>query len=206
MDGQTPSDLRLNGVGEAAGGTYRQVTINGVGTVRGALQCARLRTQGVVKILGSVQADATQIHGVTSIQGDLVGGRVTLGGSLHIAAGCAADRVVGRGSLVIGGLLNAEEIRVTLQYGASQVGEIGAARIRITRAARRPDRAGRHPAEALSVHTVEGDDVYLEHTTAQVVRGNTVVIGPGCAIACVEYRSSLRQHPDAVIGREQRQA
>ncbi|TKH51903.1 cytoplasmic protein, partial [Bacillus cereus] len=46
---------------------------------------------------------------------------------------------------------------------------------------------------------VEGDDIYLEHTIAEVVRGNNVTIGPGCEISVVEYHTSFNQKGNAVV-------
>ena len=51
----------------------------------------------------------------------------------------------------------------------------------------------------LKAETIEGDDVYLEHTTAQVVRGNTVTIGEGCEIDLVEYRTDFKKTPGASV-------
>ncbi len=45
----------------------------------------------------------------------------------------------------------------------------------------------------LQTSIVEGDDIYLEHTIAEVVRGNNVTIGPGCEISVVEYHTSFNQ-------------
>ncbi|MGP3783292.1 hypothetical protein [Paenibacillus sp. 1A_MP2] len=41
---------------------------------------------------------------------------------------------------------------------------------------------------------IEGDDIELEYTEAEVVRGDKIKIGPGCRIGTVEYRSSLQIH------------
>jgi hypothetical protein len=49
------------------------------------------------------------------------------------------------------------------------------------------------------VDTIEGDDIYLEHTTAKVMRGDTVDIGDGCEIDLVEYRTDLKKTPDASV-------
>ncbi len=51
----------------------------------------------------------------------------------------------------------------------------------------------------LQTSIVEGDDIYLEHTIAEVVRGNNVTIGPGCEISVVEYHTSFNQKGNAVV-------
>ena len=50
--------------------------------------------------------------------------------------------------------------------------------------------------------SVEGDDIYLEYTTAKVVRGNTVRLGAGCKIDLVEYKTSLEKASDCIVKEE----
>ena len=52
---------------------------------------------------------------------------------------------------------------------------------------------------SLAAKVIEGDDIYLENTTADMVRGNKVKIGPGCQIGVVEYRDDFTHDPKATI-------
>jgi len=54
----------------------------------------------------------------------------------------------------------------------------------------------------LETTQIEGDEIYLEDTAGDVVRGNRVEIGPGCRIKMVEYHESLKAHPDAKIDKQ----
>jgi hypothetical protein len=51
------------------------------------------------------------------------------------------------------------------------------------------------------LHTsqIEGDEILLEDTTADIVRGKRVEIGPGCNIESVEYSESLRVVDGATV-------
>ena len=51
----------------------------------------------------------------------------------------------------------------------------------------------------LTADFIEGDGVRLERTTARAVRGNTVVIGPGCEIELVEYTGEHSASPEAKV-------
>ena len=46
---------------------------------------------------------------------------------------------------------------------------------------------------------IEGDEIYVEYTKAKVVRGNKVVIGPGCDIQSVEYREDFKALKDGNV-------
>lgn len=56
----------------------------------------------------------------------------------------------------------------------------------------------------LRAKLIEGDMLDLEYTSADVVRGGTVIIGQGCSIGRVEYRTGLTVHPDAQVGKEEK--
>ncbi|WP_216828547.1 hypothetical protein [Alkalihalobacterium elongatum] len=45
----------------------------------------------------------------------------------------------------------------------------------------------------LEANIIEGDNIFLEHTTAKVVRGKNVVIGAHCQIDLVEYSTSFKK-------------
>jgi len=51
----------------------------------------------------------------------------------------------------------------------------------------------------LPINLIEGDEIYLEYTTAKAVRGKNVTIGRGCNIELVEYVDNFNQHNDSFI-------
>lgn len=58
------------------------------------------------------------------------------------------------------------------------------------------------PAFTLEVETIEGDEIDLEGTKAELVRGKTVVIGAGCEIERVEYSGALTVDKAAKVGEQ----
>ena len=51
----------------------------------------------------------------------------------------------------------------------------------------------------LTADSIEGDDIHLEYTTANIVRGKRLVLGPGCAVALAEYSEYCEVSPDAQV-------
>jgi hypothetical protein len=47
------------------------------------------------------------------------------------------------------------------------------------------------------VESLEGDNIYLEHTTAKVVRGKQAALVPECDIRLVDYQTSYKSHKTA---------
>jgi cytoskeletal protein CcmA (bactofilin family) len=106
-----------------------------------------------------------------------------------------------RGIFEIGGLLNAGQLDIKL-YRDCRAKEIGGEKIRIRKASLlhafsfffKPS-----PHARLTASVIEGDDIYLENTTAKAVRGNRVTIGPGCKIGTVEYKEHFEQKKDSIV-------
>ena len=222
MSDQNTNDVRIAGVGSSSGGTFRDVTVAGVGTIEGDIECRTFKVGGMADVHGSVKAETINIGGVANFAGDvaaesfkvggtadvrgkLTGGKVKVGGMITVAGGvdvqrvdlrgaftiegdCQAEVFDGRGAFKIHGLLNAGTVDVQL-WGRCEVREIGGERINV--------RQGRGFAFFLEQHlytdTIEADEVRLEDTTAKVVRGDTVEVGPGCQIELVEYVTDFKQ-------------
>lgn len=225
MTSGTIGDLKMDGIGTAAGGIYNNVEINGVckverdiearafdlnGRIRvaGSLAAGTLDIDGTLAVSGAVAADRTTIDGVVTVEGGYAGQQLRLNGLLTVGGDCAADLLVGEGVFKIGGLLSADEIQVKLQ-GRCSAKEIGGETIAIGRGRTGAWRSlwqwmvpGFTPE--LKAGIVEGDDIVLDHATVDIVRGDRVTIGRGCVVGRVEYRSELRKHASAQIGEEER--
>ncbi|MFL6517173.1 MAG: cytoplasmic protein, partial [Bacillus sp. (in: firmicutes)] len=102
------------------------------------------------------------------------------------------------GGFEIKGLLSADTIKVGLRFGQSTAEEIGGGKITVKKRSNSFLPFGKE-AGSLSAKVIEGDDIYLENTKADIVRGNKVKVGPGCQIGVVEYRNELTHNPKATI-------
>ncbi|MDG0791864.1 hypothetical protein OMP38_14080 [Cohnella ginsengisoli] len=223
MAGEMIGDLKMDGIGTAAGGVYKNVALNGVckvaadveaqvfnadGRIRveGHLTANELDLDGTLDVAGGVRASTAAIDGVITVKGAYSGRRVRLNGMLTVDEDCEMDMIEGEGAFKIGGLLNAGTIDLKLQ-GRGTAKEIGGESIRIVKG-----RTGAWQsiwqrmlpsfAQELIVDLIEGDVIELDHATVKVVRGDRVAIGEGCVIDRVEYRTELRKHPSARIGEE----
>lgn len=225
MGETTAPDLNINGVATAAGGRYREIRIDGVGTVsgsvrsegfrlngiasiRGSLETGRLNADGKIKVEGRLAAGTADVNGLVDVFGALTGDRLAIRGLLNVRGDCEAERFESEGGFDIEGLLNAGEVDVSL-HGRAKTREIGCESIRVRVAPKKNWKKlfqwllGKWAPE-LSAGTIEGDDIDLENTVAAVVRGNRVAIGPGCRIGRVEYRTELRKHPKGHVGEERK--
>jgi cytoskeletal protein CcmA (bactofilin family) len=209
--GGTYGDVTFNGSGTMNGDvdaiTYR---VNGAGTSNGRVKAKRVTVNGTASFNGELQANELVINGDASVRDGagvgklLVKGNFSVGGSLavhevdlrgflRVGGECQAESFVGEGGFTVSGLLNAGNIDVAVLAPCSAK-EIGGERIVF----RQP--TGNLASftglltiwaeKRLTAETIEGDIVWLENTTAKVVRGTQVTVGVGCVIDLVEYTES----------------
>ena len=226
-DGREPRlpNLKVDGISRAPGGHYRIVNVNGVVTVAGDVRAESIKVDGHTKLLGSVDAETFACDGVTRVEGELrsgnartngvltvdgaaSGGELRQSGMLNVKGDCSYERFVSDGGFAIDGLLNADVIEAKL-FAPCRARDIGGEKIAVTAKpknmlSRLWQRTFRKLSVELTADTIEGDDIALEETTAGVVRGNRVVIGRGCRIGKVEYRSELVVHPGAAVAKEEK--
>ncbi|WP_342561717.1 hypothetical protein NST84_18925 [Paenibacillus sp. FSL R7-0345] len=222
MDEQQLPDLLLTGVTGGAGGRYNKVSLdgvckvngnvsarmfqgNGVITVLGDAVTEELQANGKIKINGSLQAERIGGDGLVTVNRDLRGESCRLNGKLNVKGNCDLEELNGEGVFEIKGLLSAGHVNFTL-HGQAKAGGIGVESLVI-----RSLDGGIWNKLASSIISklkaqlittiIEGDVLDLECTSAEVVRGGVVRIGPGCSIGRVEYLTELTVHPDAAVGR-----
>lgn len=105
--------------------------------------------------------------------------------------------------------MSADEVRIRLGFSTSRVDEIGGGRIDVRllpisaigsffRSLFMGGTAG------LETRAVEGDEIYLENTHAETVRGKNVVLGSGCVVDVVEYSGSLSKLEGARVREERK--
>jgi cytoskeletal protein CcmA (bactofilin family) len=209
--GGTYGDVTFNGSGTINGDvdavTYR---VNGAGTSNGRVKAQSITVNGTANFNGEVQANEMTVNGDGNIRdgagiGRLtVKGNLTVGGSLaahdvdlrgflRMGGDCQAETFTGEGGFTVAGLLNAGNIDIVVQ-APSAAREIGGERIVV----RQPGGGISSftglltvfAEKRLTADTIEGDVVWLENTTAKVVRGKQVTLGQGCVVDLVEYAES----------------
>ena len=190
---------RVQGDVDCAG----EVRSSGSSKVTGSITCESLSCSGAVKCEGSILSRG-RIHssGAMKVSGSLEGGEVDVSGGLeaadircqelrcsgamNVSGGVEAEAVRISGMAGIPGLLNAETVEIAANRGI----RIGSIRIY------QPQQKSllglfRSSCSCAQAGDIEGDDVDLEYTQADVVRGRRVRIGEGCSIGRVEYSESL---------------
>ncbi|MCM3737219.1 polymer-forming cytoskeletal protein [Bacillus cytotoxicus] len=214
-------DLIINGYGKSNGGQFRNVQLNGSGTVNGDVECVAFECNGSGRVNGDIKAEKVKISGSGKIDGKIdalqmsidgsgsiqqdavlkkikISGKGTIGGNVSgeemkicgkaiIDGNCEVDSFKAEGQFTVGGLLSADDIFIDM-HGECKAKEIGGQTINI--------KYRKSPLSwliktmfnpRLETELLEGDNINVEYTNANTIRGNNVAIGPNCEINLVEY-------------------
>jgi hypothetical protein len=223
MEPTKKPNLMINGVSHAGGGIYGKVNIDGVGTISGNLISDTFDTNGMTKVHGNLLTEHLDCDGMFKVEGELSAGKswidgrmnvfgafrgeqIKLNGILNVGGDCEFEVADLEGAFDVKGLLNAGQMNIRL-HGHGKAREIGVESIQVRQASKSVwNKLWRWMlpkfSPELEAKTIEGDDIDLEYTYADVVRGNRVIIGKGCVIGKVEYGTELRRHPAAKIDQE----
>lgn len=192
--------LSVNGHLEGLGNlTAESMNVNGRLVVNKKLVAKQCQVNGQVKVLGDLDVHQLRIHGDVVGKQNLTSEGIDFYGSLRLDGNCNAETFKGKAYFQIEGLLNADEIDVTL-YGSCSAKEIGGEKILIKGKESKWNKLFSWFQSELQAECIEGDYIELENTHAKVVRGKHVKIGKNCKIDRIEYQESFTAHSDAKIG------
>lgn len=178
------------------------IKTSGASKIEGDINCREVKISGGSSITGNLKADKIVLSGGIKVGGNIEGENITLSGVLKIDGDCECEYFKSNGGFKINGLLNSETIEITTG-GKCKVKEIGGQTIRIERGMYRGlDKIIKSifgEKYCLVTDVIEGDEIYIEDTIAQIVRGNNVNIGPGCDIQVVEYRNNIKVNDNSKV-------
>jgi cytoskeletal protein CcmA (bactofilin family) len=171
--------------------------VMGEAEIKGNLVAGEVVVLGNMTIDGKAPINHLKVRGMLEVGQNLSGKDADIKGSISVDGDVEYEAFNSTGSFEIKGLLNAETIQIGLRHSDSTVEEIGGSKISIKRKISilpffKDD-------GSLVTKVIEGDDIYLENTRADVVRGNIVKIGPGCTIGLVEYTDDFSQSDESTV-------
>jgi len=204
-------DFKTSGSSKVTGQVKAEnIKVSGSSKINGNVEVGEMKVSGSANVGGQVKSQSLKISGSIHIAESLYGEDVDISGSLHVGKDCEVESFKASGNFRINGLLNAGQVIINLG-GKSSVKEIGGERIEVRISIMENfffkkviDKMFNSRAE-LTTELIEGDEIYLENTSAKIVRGNNVTIGEGCNIGLIEYRGKINVSSDSVV-EQQKQA
>ncbi|RLQ96251.1 polymer-forming cytoskeletal protein [Falsibacillus albus] len=192
--------FECNGVGAVKGNVKSQLAkINGTAKITGKLAADQLFINGAASIHEGVDANKMDVSGKASVSGPVKGHEIKVNGKLSVKGNCDAEEFSGEGAFSIDGLLNAENIQVKL-FSESKAKEIGGKKIIILQHKESLFKFLKSFFHVkLQAELIEGDEIELEGTVADIVRGKHIKIGKNCEIDLVEYSGDFFMEKNAQV-------
>lgn len=201
------SDITVNGMLEVEGKTKASnVKINGSADFNGETDFDSLSVMGKTLASGDSKIKNLKVEGQMRVAKSLSAEEVVVRGILNINENCNTELFKTKGAFTVDGMLNADTIEVEL-HGRCSANEIGGEKISVIKG--RKNYFNKIISSIFSsfnffdirliANTIEGDNIYLEHTKAKTVRGDSVTIGPNCEIDIVEYKNVFSKTDDSIV-------
>jgi cytoskeletal protein CcmA (bactofilin family) len=204
-------ELRMSGAGRVSGHCeVVHLTVSGTGRFEKAVVADEMRISGVAKVDGAVKVKELKCSGTFRAAKNISSEYVKVSGQLQVGADVEAEIFRASGGFDIQGLLTADRIEIH-PGGRCRAKEIGGAHIDIRRYGSKNesgllDSLLRALSSAwggeVETSLIEGDEIYLENTRADVVRGKEIQIGPNCKIGLIEYSETLKVHDESEVARQ----
>ncbi|MFK9094391.1 cytoplasmic protein [Bacillus salipaludis] len=173
------------------------VKVIGESEVKGNMESGDMLVMGTLSIDGKAALKKMKILGTLEVAERLNGEVANIKGSISVGGDVEYEKFDLSGGFEIKGLLNADTINIGLRFGESTAEEIGGEKITIKRKTSLLPFA--KDEGSLVVKVIEGDEIFLENTKADIVRGNLVKIGSGCQIGRVEYSTDFIQDKNSTV-------
>ncbi len=201
-------ELRIAGAGKVDGRVWaREIVVSGSMVFSNSVHGDEMRVSGSARIDGRAEVKEFKCSGSLRVNGGISSQYLKASGHLRVGGDVASEIFKASGGFHIEGLLSADRVEINLG-GRCTVREIGGEKILVRSGGWREKgilfdgliklfTGG--GTEELNAQLIEGDEIYLENTIADTVRGKAVEIGPGCKIETVEYSETLTVADSAVV-------
>lgn len=177
--------------------TAKRFAVFGETDVHGNLSAGGVKILGNTTVGGIATFKKVKLLGTLEVGKRLAGEVADIKGSLTVKGDAEFESFISTGAFEISGLLNAGSININPRFASSYAEEIGGENIIVKR---RPSLFSLFAGEgSLEARIIEGDEIFLENTRADVVRGKRVTIGAGCEIGTIEYQNDLQVDAKAVV-------
>ncbi|MEH7180965.1 cytoplasmic protein [Neobacillus vireti] len=173
------------------------IKVYGEAEVKGNLQSDETLIMGSMEVGGRAGLKRIKILGMLEVGEDLTGEEANIKGSISVNGDVEYETFESTGGFEIKGLLNADKIKISLRFGQSSAEEIGGGVISVKK--KSSFLPFSKDTGTLTAKVIEGDDIYLENTKADIVRGKRVKIGTGCQIGTVEYTTELAHDQSSTV-------
>ncbi|WP_288221824.1 hypothetical protein [uncultured Clostridium sp.] len=203
------NNINIEGIGSIREGQYEAITIDGVGTIQGDISVKRIEVNGKSKALGKISCNKMDVNGYCKTKGIIKGkflevnGRVNsekevsfdnikVSGELFVNGNCQCEDLYLDGRMKISGLLSGDNLDLNISK-VNEIKEIGGEKVSVkkNKTIYKLLFFSKERNAKLICDEIEADEIYLENTYCNIVRGRNITIGDGCVLNKIEYTGEI---------------
>ncbi|HAX72083.1 MAG TPA: hypothetical protein DCY20_01025 [Firmicutes bacterium] len=183
---------------------------SGVTKVGMNLKAHVMEVSGTCKIGGNLEVSQMKTSGIVRVGQNLKAHEIDMTGMLKVEENIETEKLSISGDLKNKGFINAEQVVIQAE-GNVLFNEIGAAKVKI-----KDERSGTFWSSVLfgvyrlatlnfnGNHAavgklIEGDEIEIEYSKIDILRGKHIKIGPHCLINEIEYSETLEIDPTSKV-------
>lgn len=187
-------DSVINGIGKINGGNYKNISINGIGSILNSVNSENITLVGTCKAFGNITCNDISVEGTFSCNSDIEFTNIAnIEGLISIDGNFQGKEIILNGKVNVKGLMSADKMNICT-CAKSTIKEIGGEDIIVT-----STKGGIFNKPYLYVDSIEGDNITLEKTICNIVRGHNITINKGCRIKKLEYTGTIFLNPKSKI-------
>jgi len=190
-------DLKIEGMGSCYGGTYDNVKLEGIASIKDDLKCNVFSSEGMCKCEGTIEANEITAEGTFKSTKDIKAKRLKAEGLFTVKQG-----TVGADSIEMEGCISCNELSadyISIE-GVCKVDKLFGDLVKINPGAN--FRGGFNfffkQSDVSKARLIECTELVADVLDAEVVRASRVKLGKHC-VDLVEYSESADIHPNAKI-------
>lgn len=167
-----------------------EVFCNNLFLVNGASSILKGNFKGIVKVRGEL-----------NIKEDSSFENIEVLGELKTSGNFEGNSFYGYGKVMVEGLLSADKVEISI-YDNSEIKEIGGENISIKNSTKKKFFGillNEMKKGYVRCNLIEGDNIHLENTICDIVRGENITIGKGCTIGTIEYSNKLTIDKESIV-------
>ena len=142
-----------------------------------------------------------KVRGELNIKEDSSFENIEVLGELKTLGNFEGNSFYGYGKVMVEGLLSADKVEISI-YDNSEIKEIGGENISIKNSTKKKFFGillNEMKKGYVRCNLIEGDNIHLENTICDIVRGENITIGKGCTIGTIEYSNKLTIDKESIV-------
>ena len=104
------NDLKINGTGNTSGGSFNDVIINGVGEIKGDVECLNFKSNGTSNMNGNLKTKTLKVNGTSSVRGNVNSEDIKINGAADFNGFVESNFTKIHGSMNVTGNITSDEL------------------------------------------------------------------------------------------------